>query len=69
MSGLLLELRSRWQAREWPRFREGAIKDEHQWIASLDDRELARLAAGLYGVEKAVKSFEKANEKPNKDAA
>jgi hypothetical protein len=64
VSGHLLLLRSRqpwqreWRA-EWPRRREGGVRDERDWIRELDDRELARLAAELHAVDKAVKSFKK----------
>jgi hypothetical protein len=52
-----LALRFRSQGmREWPRYREGAIQDERRWIDSLDDRELADLAAGLGAVDRAVKA-------------
>jgi hypothetical protein len=56
MSGALL-LRSRQEMPRWPRRREGALKDERTWINSLDDRELAQLAAELHAVDKAVKDF------------
>jgi hypothetical protein len=60
MSGLLrLLLRSRQDMPEWPRFREGARRDERRWVKQLSDRELAGLAAELHAVEKAVKNFEK----------
>jgi hypothetical protein len=58
VSGALL-LRSRRDLPEWPRYREGAKRDERRWIASLNDRELARLAAELRAVDKAVKDFKK----------
>jgi hypothetical protein len=55
VSGLLrLLLRSR---EEWPRYREGAKRDERHWIESLSDPELAQLAAELHAVEKAVKAY------------
>jgi hypothetical protein len=52
----------------WPRYRKGAKRDERRWIESLTDRELARLAAELYAVEKAVRGFRKTHPK-RKDAA
>jgi hypothetical protein len=57
MSGYLrvfLLLRSR---EAWPRYHEGARRDERAWIASLSDRELVRLAAELYAVDKAVRGY------------
>jgi hypothetical protein len=65
LSGLLrLLLRSRQQhLPHWPRFREGARRDERRWIESLSDRELAQLAAELHAVDKAVKNFRKPNKK------
>lgn len=51
----MIELRSRsWSSREWPRFRQGAKRDEADWISSLDDRELVRLVRGLASVDRAV---------------
>lgn len=70
VSVLLLRLRSRtWEPREWPRFREGARADERAWIKQLDDRELAQLAGELGRVDRAVREFHQAAEKPDKDAA
>jgi hypothetical protein len=66
---LLLRLRSRWQPREWPRNREGAIADEKVWIKSLDDRQLAQLASELGRVERVVRDTHQAPEKPEEDAA
>ena len=63
MSGRVLLLRSH---RDHPRFREGARKDERRWVESLNDRELAKVAAELYAVDKAVKNF---NKSKKKDAA
>jgi hypothetical protein len=55
VSGLLrLLLRSR---QDWPRYREGAKRDERRWIESLSDRELARLAAELGRVERVVRDY------------
>jgi hypothetical protein len=66
VSGLLgLLLRSRSSMPEWPRRRQGALKDERRWIEQLNDRELAQLASDLHAVDKAVKNVEKAK----KDAA
>ena len=66
MSGLLgLLLRSRGEMPAWPRFREGAKRDERRWVESLNDRELAQLAAELGRVDKAVKDFHRSK----KDAA
>lgn len=65
MSVVVFPYKSRWQSREWPRFREGAIADEHAWIKSLNDRELAELASELGRVDRAVREFRKADEKPN----
>lgn len=58
MSGAL-RLRSRWEPREHPRYREGAGRDERAWIDSMSDRELAQLCAGLGQVDKAVKGYRK----------
>jgi hypothetical protein len=58
VTGALL-LRSRRDLPEWPRYREGAKRDERRWIKSLDDQELARLCAELHAVDKAVKGFRK----------
>jgi hypothetical protein len=65
MSPLVLELRSMRDVPAWPRYREGAKKDERRWIEQLSDRELAQLAAELHAVDKAVKNVHK----PRKDAA
>jgi hypothetical protein len=70
--GVVLRLRSKqgWQPREWPRGREGGLRDEREWIESLDDRELAQLCAGLGQIDQAVKGFREKPEKPPKrDAA
>jgi hypothetical protein len=75
VSGLVLELRSMQGAgRDWPRYREGARRDERAWIESLSDGELARLAAELHAVDKAVKTFHESDHgngfhDPRKDAA
>jgi len=53
----------------WPRYREGATKDERRWIDSLDDRELGQHAAALARIEKVVKSFHAKGERPKEDAA
>lgn len=63
-----LLLRSRRDIPEWPRYRQGARRDERRWIESLSHRELAELAAGLYAVEKTVRGFRKAHPE-RKDAA
>lgn len=60
MSGRLRLLRrSRQDLPRWPRFREGAKQDERRWIEQLRDRELARLAAELHAIDKAVAKFKK----------
>jgi hypothetical protein len=69
MSGFLLRLRSRWEPREWPRHREGAVRDERDWIDSLNDRELADLCAALGQVDKAVKDFRAQRTEPQQENA
>jgi hypothetical protein len=64
---LHLRSRSAWQPREYPRRREGALKDERKWIDSLDDRELAQLAAELGRIDKVVKTYKRKVDK--RDAA
>jgi hypothetical protein len=59
VTGRVLELRARQDLPKWPMRRRDALRDERRWIASLDDRELAQLCAGLYQVDKAVKAFRK----------
>jgi hypothetical protein len=58
MSGFLgLLLRSRWEPREWPRYRAGARADEREWLDSLSDRELAEHAAALHAIDQAVDGY------------
>ena len=60
MSGLLrLLLRSRQDMPEWPRYRQGAKRDERRWLEQLTDRELAEHVAALAQVDKAVKDAKK----------
>jgi hypothetical protein len=72
VSGRVLEFRSR---QDWPRYLADA-RGERRWIESLDDCELARLAAELHAVGKAVEGYRRpgtpAVDKffpPRKDAA
>jgi hypothetical protein len=78
VSGLLrLLLRSRQDMPEHPRYREGAKRDEREWIHGLSDRELAELCAELHAVDQAVETFRKPEppeigpllDDPKKDAA
>jgi hypothetical protein len=56
------------RSRQWPRYREGARKDERAWIASLSDRELAQLAAELGRIDRVVRDFREAGKGAEKFA-
>lgn len=49
--------RSRGEMPERPRYREGAKQDERRWIETLDDLELAQLAAELGRIDREVRNF------------
>ena len=67
MSGQVLRLRSRQAVPAWPRYREGARRDERRWLERLSDRELAEHAAALGQIDKAVKGYRRKH--PRRDAA
>jgi hypothetical protein len=53
-----------WEPREYPRYRQGATRDEREWLDALDDRQLGEHCARLGEIERAVRAY-RPRELPN----